>query len=225
MLESGLPRDLETIVHKCIEKQVSDRYQTAGDVAEDLKRFLHDEPIHARRLSSFARCQRWCRKNPVIAILSLCLLTASLLLGVSQSKVTWERNRYRTALFESLLAQSKFHRLSGQSGQRWESLNAIADAATLQMEPKLRDQAVQCMTLSDLEPVFSWPVIFPSYAIDSVDVSPNLAMYVAYSLQGIELRQCPKSPSDGSGRIISLLKRRILSSSRCIQPMFQVSHD
>src|SRR5262249_20131812 len=50
-LVPGLPRDLVTIVHKAMARYPSDRYQTPGDLAEDLRRFLDDRPIAARRLS------------------------------------------------------------------------------------------------------------------------------------------------------------------------------
>ena len=47
----AIPRDLETIVHKAIDRDPAHRYPTAGELADDLQRFLGDEPIHARRVS------------------------------------------------------------------------------------------------------------------------------------------------------------------------------
>ena len=49
-LDPAIPRDLETIVLKAIEKDPADRYATAGELAEDLRRFLDDRPIRARRV-------------------------------------------------------------------------------------------------------------------------------------------------------------------------------
>ena len=54
-LNPEVPRDLETIVHKAIERDPSHRYATAGELAADLQRFLDDEPIQARRLSQTER--------------------------------------------------------------------------------------------------------------------------------------------------------------------------
>ena len=54
----AVPRDLETIVHKAIEKETAHRYATAADLAEDLRRFLEDRPIHARRVGSTERLTR-----------------------------------------------------------------------------------------------------------------------------------------------------------------------
>src|SRR5262249_51567284 len=63
-LNPQVPRDLETIVQKAMDREPGNRYQSAGELAADLQRFLDDEPIKARRLSIAERCQRWCRRNP-----------------------------------------------------------------------------------------------------------------------------------------------------------------
>jgi WD40 repeat protein/serine/threonine protein kinase len=66
-LDPQLPRDLVTIVHKAMAKDPADRYQTAGALAEDLRRFLGDRPILARRDSLPERAWRWCRRYPALA--------------------------------------------------------------------------------------------------------------------------------------------------------------
>ncbi|MEO1525613.1 MAG: protein kinase [Planctomycetota bacterium] len=66
-VDPDVPRDLETIVLKAIEKEVETRYQTANDLAQDLLRFLNDEPILARRVSSFEQLTRWSRRNRGLA--------------------------------------------------------------------------------------------------------------------------------------------------------------
>ncbi len=63
-LNPAIPRDLETIVHKCLEKAVSRRYSTPRALADDLARFLAGEPIAARQISSMERAVRWCRRHP-----------------------------------------------------------------------------------------------------------------------------------------------------------------
>src|SRR5262249_40632654 len=64
-LNGQVPHDLETIVHKAIDREAGRRYRTAGDFAADLQRFLDDEPIQARRARMPERCRRWCKRNPV----------------------------------------------------------------------------------------------------------------------------------------------------------------
>ena len=59
-----VPRDFATILHKAIAREPARRYQTAGELAEDLRRFLHDEPIRARRMSSAEGLGRWVRHHP-----------------------------------------------------------------------------------------------------------------------------------------------------------------
>ena len=61
-LNADVPRDLETIVHKAIDRDPDHRYPTAGELAADLQRYLDDEPIHARRTTPMERCARWCRR-------------------------------------------------------------------------------------------------------------------------------------------------------------------
>ncbi len=68
-IDGRIPRDLETIVLKAIEKDPKARYQTAEAMAEDLGRFLADEPIKARQVGAAERYWRWARRNPAIAVL------------------------------------------------------------------------------------------------------------------------------------------------------------
>lgn len=83
-LDSRLPRDVETICLKCLEKEPDKRYQTAAELAADLQRWLDGFPILARRLSRAGRAWRWCRRNTAIASLSGAVLV-SLVAGTSIS--------------------------------------------------------------------------------------------------------------------------------------------
>jgi tetratricopeptide (TPR) repeat protein/tRNA A-37 threonylcarbamoyl transferase component Bud32 len=76
-----IPRDLETVVLRALARDPEHRYQSAEALAEDLRRFLEDRPVTARRVSTAERLGRWCRRNPAVA--SLTALTASLLVLVA----------------------------------------------------------------------------------------------------------------------------------------------
>lgn len=69
-LRPDTPRDLETIVSKCLNKNAEDRYLTANALAADLNRYLRSEPISARPLATLVRCYRWVRRIPIIATLT-----------------------------------------------------------------------------------------------------------------------------------------------------------
>ena len=81
-----VPRDLETIVQKAIDRDPAHRYATAGEMAADLQRFLDDEPIQARRQTHLEQYRRWARRNPGIAILGA-TLTAVLVIATAASLV------------------------------------------------------------------------------------------------------------------------------------------
>ncbi len=63
LLVPGVPRDLETICLKCLQKEPQRRYGSALDLAEDLQRFLGDQPISARPSSVLYRCGKFARRN------------------------------------------------------------------------------------------------------------------------------------------------------------------
>jgi WD40 repeat protein/serine/threonine protein kinase len=80
-LNPSVPRDLETVVLKAIARDPAHRYQSPAEMADDLKRFVEDRPVGARRVSEGERLWRWCRRNPLPA--GLLATVAILLVGVA----------------------------------------------------------------------------------------------------------------------------------------------
>lgn len=76
VLMPTMPRDLETVVLKCLEREPAKRYTTAAAVADDLSRWLRGEPIVARRVTTAERFWLWCRRNPAVAgwVATTCVL-------------------------------------------------------------------------------------------------------------------------------------------------------
>ncbi len=76
-LNDRIPRDLETICLKAMSKSPSRRYAHARDLADDLRRYLHNEPILARPSGPVERLARWCRRNPLAASLLVAVTLGS----------------------------------------------------------------------------------------------------------------------------------------------------
>jgi eukaryotic-like serine/threonine-protein kinase len=165
-LQPRIPADLETICLKCLQKEQRKRYGRALDLAEDLERFQKGEPILARRTGAVERCWRWSRRNPGLATMigSVAVLLLVLATGASVTAL-WVRQERNTALanlwqFHLAQAQAQNGRWSGHAGKRFQSLEALARAASIARSLQvpdarileLRNEAIACMAMVDLQP-------------------------------------------------------------------------
>ena len=114
-LNPRIPRDIETITLKCLEKGVSGRYSSAAALAADLGRFVEGRPISARPGSAVERSLRWCRRRPVIAGLTAALvLTISV--GFTAITLLWRRAEANFRMSKEVLQELADLNIDGSSG-------------------------------------------------------------------------------------------------------------
>jgi serine/threonine protein kinase/Tfp pilus assembly protein PilF len=110
-INKPIPAELDTIVLKALEKNPAERYATAQDLADDLRRYLNHETIRARRASLVQRARKWARRHRAVVAATLICLMMALAAGVGS--VGWvlgeRKNRQREA-----------------EGRVWEALKAAA---------------------------------------------------------------------------------------------------
>jgi serine/threonine protein kinase len=111
-----VPRDLETIIAKASAREPAGRYPTAAALAEDLKRFVEDRPIRARRISWAGRLLRWSRRNKGVAAL-LMSVAVTFIVGFAVSAIQWMRAEANASRLASELYTSDM--LAVQ--QAWEA--------------------------------------------------------------------------------------------------------
>jgi serine/threonine protein kinase len=104
-LNRDIPAELETIVLKAMEKNPADRYATAQEVADDLRRFLEDKPIRARRPSIPARVRKWSWRHR--GVVSATVLTAVLVLAATSGVIAWKWRESEHRRVQAVRAEHK----------------------------------------------------------------------------------------------------------------------
>ena len=141
-MDPRIPRDLETSVLKALAKDPGRRYASAEEMAEDLRRFLADRPILARRTPWRERAWRWCRRNPTLSGFSA--LTLLLLMIVACSLLLWQRKaRENIANLRSATEAGEEMALTEIRFGRFESAEKVLQSAVqgLGEQPELQDLA------------------------------------------------------------------------------------
>ncbi len=136
-IDPSIPIDLETIVVKAMAKEPEDRYRSASELAEDLRCFLADRPIRARRISAWERAWRTCRRNPLLTSLSLMVVLLIATLTIGFQVAGWIRVERDRAIRNADLAQE-----AEQNAQ--QSLRRALEA---EKDAKIRAHLTQAVVL------------------------------------------------------------------------------
>lgn len=206
-LAPGIPRDLEVICLKCLAKDPARRYRSAGELRDDLQRWLEDRPILARPMSPLERAWQWARHHRSLAVLSL-LLGSSLVLGTGlllranyrleaalRANVSANAAAQRN-LYGALLEQARLLRSTGDSSQRSNLLAVLREAARIQPSLEVRNEAVAALAMpASGNPAAPGPnAVFTQFAESkdqsqscTVDVSRDGRVLVTGTLEAVHL--------------------------------------
>ncbi len=160
LLMPGVPRDLETICLKCLEKDPHRRYASAALLQRDLEAFLDGRPIAARPIGWGGRLVRASRRHPAFAIsiaaTILCLLALAIGGPLMAFRLELAQSAAQERLRDALLARSRATRLAAQIGQRKEALEAAEEAARIRPGLDARDEAIAALARPEIVPLRTW---------------------------------------------------------------------
>ena len=200
--------ELDWIVMKALEKDRTRRYETANGFALDVQRYLADEPVQACPPSAGYRLRKFVRRHqgPVVAASLVVLALVGGIVGTTwgmiratsaEAEAVSEGNQKERALqdaqdrlFESLWRQAQARRFSRQTGQRLDSLDALAQAARIRPDERLRDEAIAALALPDVRRVPGWRSAPPETI--SVAYGAQYRLYARADARGvISIRSIP----------------------------------
>jgi tetratricopeptide (TPR) repeat protein len=154
-LQPKVPRDLETICLKCLNKAPAQRYASALDLAGDLRRFLDGEPVLARPVPGWQRLLKWARRRPAQAALAgslvlaiLACVAGAVFYGLYENQVaeSLQKQIERGQTVQASWAQAQKAESQGRLEEAAEKLDralAILDADPDSADPELRRRLAQ----------------------------------------------------------------------------------
>jgi serine/threonine protein kinase len=135
----AIPRDLEAICLKCLEKDPWQRYHSAGTLAEDLGRFLQGEPVDARATPPWERGAKWLRRHPTFAVMACTLFLAVLSLLAGGAYHVVEITRANASLEQQRLQIEHANKDLKQANEKLVKANKSERAQRLLADQRLRE--------------------------------------------------------------------------------------
>ncbi|MFK7820502.1 MAG: protein kinase, partial [Planctomycetaceae bacterium] len=143
-LRADLPKDLETVCLKCLQKDPARRFQSAAEVADELERIAAGKPIHSRPVSKIERCWRWAKRNPLVATLTSVLSFILLTLAIGGPLVAAQQAALSDANAD--LAVEKGNAAKAAQAARGEAEQAAREATAMRL-------AAQSQTVRSARPL------------------------------------------------------------------------
>jgi serine/threonine protein kinase len=134
-----IPADLETIVLKAIAKQAGDRYATAQELADDLRRFLDHKPIRARRPSLWERVVKWTRRHQAIVRVGMVLLLLAAIGFAGSTVLIWREQARTQAAYEAEAHQRALADANLQQARRMLNFFTRVSVEDLANKPGVQD--------------------------------------------------------------------------------------
>jgi WD40 repeat protein len=127
-LQPRVPRDLDTVCLKCLQKEAKQRYATAQELAQDLRRYLDGEPIHARPVGRVETAAKWVKRRPALAGFLGATAVAGLLLVSLVAGGFYVRQQHRILDLETLAKKEAEERENAEKLLRADAERARGDA-------------------------------------------------------------------------------------------------
>ncbi len=223
-LLASIPRDLELVCLKCLEKNPVNRYQTAGELADDLRRFTENRPTSVRPAPLRERAWRWCRRNPVVAA-ALAAVAASLIIaGVmawfvvinarqAEGQALELADEQRDRLWTSLVERARSER---RLGNRTQALASYQQALSIKSDSGLRPEIIETITSPAVQLIDEIPYAY----VRSIEFSADRRLVAVSAEHATEKTVTPTGPNSSSTTPRRVVEVREVATGQMLRQRF-----